>query len=237
MPMEAAAMDKLVDKGEFRPHVAQAIAEAIGITIKAANLVTVPMLDARFAALETKMEIRFSSIEKSIEATKVWATLLYAGLTIALFSALAVDHHWLVSREDQLVSQMWARSDASMGEQQTLLDKRIAEERTRSDEHFAERQASIDKRFAEEQSRSDKRFAEQDENNRALFAEQQRRTGALVAQHEARYHQLLQQSEARIDTKLDELRKLIIAASNRTAVTQPSPTDASRPQQGHATQP
>ena len=66
MPMEAAAMDKLVQKGEFRPQVAQAIAEAIDITIKAANLVTVPMLDARFAALETKLEIRFSSIEKSM---------------------------------------------------------------------------------------------------------------------------------------------------------------------------
>jgi hypothetical protein len=50
MPMEAAAMDKLVHKGEFQPQVAQAIAEAIDIPIKAANLVTVPMLDARFAA-------------------------------------------------------------------------------------------------------------------------------------------------------------------------------------------
>ena len=131
--MEAAAMDRLVEKGDLSPQVARAIAEALDITIKAANLATVPMLDARFAQQEAhfaqldarfaqqnarfaeqdaKMEARFGSIEKSIESTKGWATLIYAGLAVVFFGALAVEHRWLVNREDQLMAQMQARSDA-----------------------------------------------------------------------------------------------------------------------------
>src|ERR1700742_3177645 len=114
--MEAVAMDKLVEKGEFRPQVAQAIAEAIDITIKAADLVTVAMLDARFALADARMEARFGSLEKSIEAMKGWTLRLYVGGMIAFFSALAVGHHWIVSREDQLMGQVYARSDARFAE-------------------------------------------------------------------------------------------------------------------------
>jgi len=207
MPMEAAAMDQLVDEGKFRPRVAQAIAEAIDITIRAANFVTLPLLDTRFAALEAKLEIRFGSIEKSIESTKAWATLLYAGLTIALFGALAIDHRWLVSREDQLMTQMWARGDANSADQQG-----------RSDKRFAEQQAHIDERFAEQETQSS-----------ARFVEQQARTDALLSQREARYSQLLQQSESRINAKLDQLRTLIMGASKRPVAIQPPPTEPSHP--------
>ncbi len=158
--MEAAAMDKLVEKGEFRLQVAQAIAEAIDITIKAANLVTVPMLDARFAQCEAKMEARFSALEKTLEATKVWAVLLYAGLTIALCGALALDHHWIVNREDQLMGQVQA--------------------------HFAEQQARSDARFAQQQARSDVLFAQQQARSDALFAEQRARSEQLFQQTQAR---------------------------------------------------
>src|SRR6202790_4677132 len=68
MRMEALAMDKLVEKGDLSPQAARAVAEALDITIKAANLVTVPMLDARFAQQDAKMEARFGSFEKSMEA-------------------------------------------------------------------------------------------------------------------------------------------------------------------------
>ena len=164
--MEAAAVDKLVDKGEFRPQVAQAIAEAIDITIKAANFVTVPILDARFAAQDAKiaaqfaardakMEARFGKIEKSIESAKVWAALLYAGLVIALFSALAVDHHWLVTREDQFVTQIEARSDARFAAERVRSDARFAAEQARSDARFAAEQSRLDAHFAAEQSRLD----------------------------------------------------------------------------------
>src|ERR1700756_1084735 len=68
MRMEAVAMDKLVEKGDLSPRVAQAVAEALDITIKAANLVTVPMLDARFAQQDAKIEARFGAHEKAMEA-------------------------------------------------------------------------------------------------------------------------------------------------------------------------
>jgi hypothetical protein len=154
--MEAVAMDKLVEKGDLSPQVALAVAEALDITIKAANLATVPMLDARFAqqdaklearfaqldarfaqqdaklearfgSVEASMEARFGSIEKLIESTKVWAALLYAGLVVIVFGSLAVDHRWLVNREDQLVAQIQARSDARSAEEEVHTDRLIAE--------------------------------------------------------------------------------------------------------------
>jgi len=148
--MEAVAMDKLVEKGDLSPQVARAVAEALDITIKAANLATVPMLDARFAQQDATMEARFSSIEKSIESTKVWATLLYAGLAAVVFGGLAVDHRWLVNREDQLMTQIQARSDA-----------RFAEEEIRTDRLFAEDDVRTGRLFTEEHARSDRLVAEQ----------------------------------------------------------------------------
>ena len=192
--MEAIAMDKLVEKGDLSPRVAWAVAEALDITIKAANLATVPMLDAhfaqqeaRFAQQDAKMEARFSSIEKSIESTKVWATLLYVGLAAVLFGALAVDHRWLVNREDQLMAQIQARSDA-----------RFAEGEVRTDRLFAEDHARTDRLFTEEHARSDR-----------LVAEQQAHT---------------KQAELRMDAKLDRLRALLNGSPKPGSTTRISPS-------------
>ena len=214
--MEAVAMDKLVEKGDLSPQVALAIAEALDITIKAANLATVPMLDARFAqqdakmearfaqqdarfaqldakiearfaqqdakmearfgSFEASMEARFGSIETSLERTKVWAALLYAGLVVIVFGSLAVDHRWLVNREDQLVAQMQARTDA-----------RFAEEEVRTDGLIAEGRAHTDRLVAEDRAHTDRLIAEQQANAR--------------------------DAEVRMDAKLDQLRALLI---NRT---------------------
>jgi hypothetical protein len=119
--MEAAAMDKLIEKGGATPQLAQAIGEALDITLKAANLVTVCTLDARLAQLESKMEVRFSSLEKAIESTKGWAVLLYAGVAIAFFGALAADHRWLLNREDQFQ----ARSDARFAAEEARTDAKF----------------------------------------------------------------------------------------------------------------
>jgi uncharacterized protein HemX len=150
--MEAAAMDKLVEQGDLSPRVARAIAEALDITIKAANLATIPMLDARFAQQDAKMEARFSAIEKSIESTKVWAILLYVGLAAAGFGGLAVNHRWLVNREDQLMAQIQARSDARFAEGEVRTDKRIAEDEARTDRLIAQDEARTDRLIAEQQA-------------------------------------------------------------------------------------
>jgi hypothetical protein len=191
--MEAAAMDKLVEKGDLSPQVARAIAEALDITIKAANLATVPMLDARFAEQDAKMEARFGSIEKSIESTKVWATLLYAGLAVVFFGALAVEHRWLVNREDQLMAQMQARSDARFAAEEVLTDRLFAEDHARTDQLFAEDNARTDRFFAEDDARTDRLFTEE----------------------HTRSDQLAKQAEARMDAKLDQLRTLLINGSRK----------------------
>jgi hypothetical protein len=184
--MEALAMDKLVEKGDLSPQVALAVAEALDITIKAANLAKVPMLDAhfaqqevRFAQQEAKMEARFGSIEKSIESAKVWATHLYAGLAAVFFGGLAVDHRWLVNREDQLTAQIEARTDA-----------RFAKEEVRTDRLFAEDHARTDRLFSEEHARSDRLVAEQQANAK--------------------------QAEVRMHAKLDQLRALLINGSRKS---------------------
>jgi hypothetical protein len=195
--MEALAMDKLVEKGDLSPQVAFAVAEALDITIKAANLAKVPMLDAhfaqqevRFAQQEAKMEARFGSIEKSIESAKVWATLLYAGLAAVFFGGLAVDHRWLVNREDQLMAQIEARTDA-----------RFAKEEVRTDRLFAEDHAHTDRLFAEDDARTDR-----------LFSEEHARSDRLVAEQQAN----AKQAEVRMHAKLDQLRALLINGSRKS---------------------
>jgi hypothetical protein len=197
MRMEAIAMDKLVEKGDLSPQVARAVAEALDITIKAANLATVPMLDARFAQQDAKMEARFSSIEKSLESTKVWATLLYAGLAAVVFGGLAVDHRWLVNREDQLMAQIQARSDARFAEEEARTDRLFAEDHARTDQLFAEDHARTDRLFAEDYARTDR-----------LFTEEHARSDRLVAEQQAR----AKQAEVRMDAKLDQLRAPLIRA-------------------------
>jgi hypothetical protein len=142
--MEAAAMDTLIEKGRVAPQLAQALGEALDITLKAANVVTVPMLDARFAQHEAKMEARFGALERALESSRVWAVLLYAGLVIALFGALAVDHRWLLERQDQIAAQIQSRTDRLLAEENTRTDKLIAEDRARTDKLMAAQQVHAD---------------------------------------------------------------------------------------------
>ena len=184
-------MDKLIEKGGATPQLAQAIGEALDITLKAANLVTVSMLDARFAQFEAKMEARFSALERAFESTKVWAVLLYAGLAVVFFGALAADHRWLISREDQFQ----ARSDARFAADEARTDKLIAEENARTDRLIAEDRAKTEALVAEDRAKT---------NN--LIAEDRAKTDILIA--EERTHAA--QAEARMDAKFDQLRSLLL---------------------------
>ena len=108
------------------------------------------------------MEARFGSIEKLIERTKVWATLLYAGLAAVFFGGLAVDHRWLVNREDHLMIQMQARSDARFAEQDLRTDRLFAEEDARTDRLFTEEHARSDRLVAEQQAQAKQAEARMD---------------------------------------------------------------------------
>jgi hypothetical protein len=204
--MEAVAMDKLIEKGGATPQLAQAIGEALDITLKAANLVTVPMLDARLAQLESKMEARFSSLERAFESTKVWAVLLYAGLAIAFFGALAADHRWLLNREDQFQ----ARSDARFAAEEARTDHLFAEDHARTDKLIADENARTDKLIADEKARTDRLIADDDARTDKLIAEDRARTDKLIAERQAH----AAKAEARTDAKFDRLRSLLLNRSH-----------------------
>ena len=192
--MEGAAMDELIEKGGATPQLAQAIGEALDIALKAANLVTVPMLDARLAQLESKLEVRFSSLEKAIESTKVWAVLLYAGLAIAFFGALAADHRWLLNREDQFQ----ARSDA-----------RFAAEEAPNRPPLRRRPCPNRQARSPEKARTDRLIADNDARTDKLIAEDRARTDRLIAERQAH----AAKAEARTDAKFDRLRSLLLNRS------------------------
>jgi len=56
MSLNAVAVELLIQKGGFEPRVALGIAEAMETSMTQAQFVTVPVLDARVAQLEVKIE-------------------------------------------------------------------------------------------------------------------------------------------------------------------------------------
>jgi DNA repair exonuclease SbcCD ATPase subunit len=158
MSIEMAAIDALTEEGQMSPELAIAMAKSIDLSITSANLVTMTVFnerfaqsDIRFAELTTKLEARFSQLEGSIAAAKVWAIGLYGALVIAGFGALAADHHWLVGRQDQLLERIDRRFE--------LMDQRFQQ----IDQHFQQ----IDQRFRqidEHLRQIDQRFEQIDQH-------------------------------------------------------------------------
>ena len=61
--MHAATVELLVQKAHLDPDTALAIATAIDMALQNAQLVTVPVLDGRFAASNAEMKAGFASLE------------------------------------------------------------------------------------------------------------------------------------------------------------------------------
>jgi hypothetical protein len=79
--MQATTLDILIDKGQFDPKVARAVAEAIDNEIQGSQLVTVPLLDARLAALRGDLRVEIHDAVSGLERR------MYAGM-LTLFLAL-----------------------------------------------------------------------------------------------------------------------------------------------------
>jgi hypothetical protein len=81
--MHALTVEKLIEKGKLEPEVSVGIAEAIDIAMTHAQLVTVPVLDARFAEFERRVDARFAALEKRIEEVRAelvrWVFLVMLG--------------------------------------------------------------------------------------------------------------------------------------------------------------
>ena len=74
MTVSAVAVELLIEKGGFEPRVALGIAEAIETSMTQAQIVTVPILDARLkefgAEITTELRTRLADLEIKIERTK-----------------------------------------------------------------------------------------------------------------------------------------------------------------------
>jgi hypothetical protein len=85
--MHAATVELLVQKAHLDPDTALAIATAIDMALQNAQLVTVPVLDSRFAASNAEMKAGFASLEANwsvaLEKTKAevvrWVFLVLLG--------------------------------------------------------------------------------------------------------------------------------------------------------------
>ena len=60
MAIHAQAVEILVRKARFEPDVALGVAEAMEVSITLAQLVTVPVLDARLQELKHELEVAFA---------------------------------------------------------------------------------------------------------------------------------------------------------------------------------
>ena len=67
MGSHAATVDSLITKGKFEPQVAMAIAEAIDNAMSDSQLVTVPILDARFAEFRSEIHGDLVRLENKID--------------------------------------------------------------------------------------------------------------------------------------------------------------------------
>ena len=99
--MHAATVEVLINKAHLEPDVAVAFAEAFDMAIANAQLVTVPVMDvrfaavdARFAALEAKMDARFAEMDAKMEKCKAelvrWVFLVMLGNVALSAGATAV---------------------------------------------------------------------------------------------------------------------------------------------------
>ena len=118
--MHAATVELLVQKAHLDPDTALAIATAIDMALQNAQLVTVAVLDARFAASEAKMDARFAAFEARIDVRFAAAE----SKTDARFAA--VDARFVA-----LETKIDARFAASEAKMNAALQKTKAEELVR----------------------------------------------------------------------------------------------------------
>jgi hypothetical protein len=94
MTLNAVAVELLIDKGGFEPRVALGIAEAIETSMMQAQIVTVPILDARLQELKALLEIKIAELGTRIERTKSelvrWVFLVMLGNVALNVAAAAV---------------------------------------------------------------------------------------------------------------------------------------------------
>jgi hypothetical protein len=92
--LHVVAVEILIEKAKFEPKVALGIAEAIEASIMHAQLVTVPILDARLQELKSDVLRLGAEFETKLERTKAelvrWVFLVMLGNVALTAGATAV---------------------------------------------------------------------------------------------------------------------------------------------------
>ena len=86
--MHAATVELLVQKAHLDPDTALAIATAIDMALQNAQLVTVAVLDARFAAWEAKIDARFAAVDARFVALETKIDARFAASEAKMDAAL-----------------------------------------------------------------------------------------------------------------------------------------------------
>jgi hypothetical protein len=89
--MQAQVVDLLSGKGKFSTEQALVIAEAVDMAIEKAQIVTVPVLDARFAVSDARMESGFAAVNARIDSLEAriaaklerWAVRLVVAMLVS----------------------------------------------------------------------------------------------------------------------------------------------------------
>jgi hypothetical protein len=123
--MHAATVELLVQKAHLDPDTALAIATAIDMALQNAQLVTVNVLDARFASWEAKTDARFTAFEARIDAR---------------FAAAE-------AKTDARFVAWEAKIDARFAAWEAKIDARFIASEARIDARFAAAEAKTDARF------------------------------------------------------------------------------------------
>jgi hypothetical protein len=119
--MKAETIDVLTERGQLATVEAIAIAEAIDMAIRDANLVTVSVLDARFLASEAKMDARFAEAE-----AKMGARFLAAEFAVnARFAAVDARFDALEAKMDARFAAMDFKIDARFTTFESRLEQKF----------------------------------------------------------------------------------------------------------------
>jgi hypothetical protein len=141
--MHAATVELLVQKAHLDPDAALAIATAIDMALQNARLVTVDVLDLRFAASEAKIDARFAAFEAKIDAR---------------FTASE-------AKVDARFVAFEARMDARFADAEAKTNARFAA----SEARFSTFEAKVDARFVAFEAKIDGRFRASDAKTEAAL--------------------------------------------------------------------
>lgn len=110
--MHAATVEVLINKAHLEPDVAVAFAEAVDMAISNAQLVTVPVLDNRFATFQANVDSRFAAFEAKVDVR---------------FAAVDARFVALEAKMDARFETFEARMNAGFAEVDAKIEKRTAD--------------------------------------------------------------------------------------------------------------